>query len=372
MKENDENSYSDENQTEQLNITSNNINIYREILNSRDNLKINLEKSNPFSDNININISSYLAIIQMLQEYPENYIKFIYKEAKFVTSNKSLKFSNTNSSFINSKEDDESFSQNSKKNIVKEEIIDTDIIKTNTFGPKNNNYLNVNNNNEENIDNIQIEEEIMINNIKNVQLFSTNPNAIPNANTNINSNKNINNNILKSKKINKTSADKKLVLFKWIYHFYIILSIIFFLHYLTVIFSDYKYSQFYKFMALSLIICLALIGYIEIKYKYVQPPFFIFRGKYLFWLHFLILVLTILSFCGLLLTGGKFKLIKNQGIFGYIMALIYLISLFIESYYCLYYDVIIEEINWDRNNSNNNKMNDYIENNLNIQLTEIN
>ena len=372
MKENDENSYSDENQTEQLNITSNNINIYREILNSRDNLKINLEKSNPFSDNININISSYLAIIQMLQEYPENYIKFIYKEAKFVTSNKSLKFSNTNSSFINSKEDDESFSQNSKKKIVKEEIIDTDIIKTNTFGPKNNNYLNVNNNNEENIDNIQIEEEIMINNIKNVQLFSTNPNAIANTNTNINSNKNINNNILKSRKINKTSADKKLVLFKWIYHFYIILSIIFFLHYLTVIFSDYKYSQFYKFMALSLIICLALIGYIEIKYKYVQPPFFIFRGKYLFWLHFLILVLTILSFSGLLLTGGKFKLIKNQGIFGYIMALIYLISLFIESYYCLYYDVIIEEINWDRNNSNNNKMNDYIENNLNIQLTEIN
>ena len=378
MKENDENSYSDENQTEQLNITSNNINIYREILNSREYLKINfnLKRSN-ISDNININISSYISIIQMFQEYPEKYIKFIFKEEKFFASNKSLNFSNSNST-INNKEDESSFLQSSKKKMLKEELIDTDIMKSNTFAGNNNNFLNLNN--EENIDNNkkEEEEEIIKNNIKNMQLFSTNPNTNIDTNTNVNTNINNIKSILKTKNIknikniNKTTADKKLVLFKWIYHFYIILSIIIFIHYLTYIFSEYNYTNFYKISSLTLIICLALVGYIEIKYKYVQVPYFIFQGKYLFWLHFLILVLTILSFSGFLLTGGKFKFINSQGLFGYIIGLIYIISLFIESYYCLYYDVIIEEINWDRNNNNNNKMNDYIENNLNIQLTEIN
>ena len=76
--ENDPNDicFSDNNQTEQLDISSNYINIYREILNSREYLKINF--NNNF-DNININLSSYLSIIQMLQEYPESYIKFIFK-----------------------------------------------------------------------------------------------------------------------------------------------------------------------------------------------------------------------------------------------------------------------------------------------------
>ncbi len=219
----------------------------------------------------------------------------------------------------------------------------------------------------------------MTNNIKNMQLFSTNQNIDANINTNIDTYTNINTKINNKKSIlktknaknmNKTTVDKKLVLFKWIYHFYIILSIIILIHYLTYIFSVYNYTNFYKITSLSLIICLALVGYIEIKYKYNQVPFFIFKGKYLFWIHFLILILTILSFSGFLLTGGKFKFINSQGIFGYIIALIYIIALFIESYYCLYYDVIIEEINLDRNN--NNKMNDIIDNNLNIQLTEIN
>ena len=372
MKENDENdiSYSENenNQTEQLDISSNNINIFREILNSREYLKINFNlKSSNIFDNININISSYLSIIQMLQEYPENYIKFIFKEEKFLASNKLLNFSNSNSSILNNKEDDSSFLQSSKKKISKEESIDNDIIKSNTFAGKNNNFLNLNN--EEENDNNKNEEEIMENNLKNVQLFTINQNTDMNANINnkksLLKTKNINN-------INKTTADKKLVLFKWIYHFYIILSIIIFIHYLTYIFSDYNYTNFYKISSLALIICLALVGYIEIKYKYTQVPYFIFQGKYLFWIHFLILILTILSFSGFLLTGGKFKFINSQGIFGYIIALIYMISLFIESYYCLYYDVIIEEINWDRINNNNNKMNEYIDNNLNIQLTEIN
>ena len=382
--ENDQNDicFSDNNQTEQLDISSNYINIYREILNSREYLKINF--NNNF-DNININLSSYLSIIQMLQEYPESYIKFIFKEEKFFASNKVLNFSNSNSSIHNIKEDDSNYLQSSNKKILEEELIDTDIMKSNTFAGKNNNFLNLNNeeNNDNNNNNKKEEEEIMTNNIKKMQLFSTNQNidANININTNIDTNTNINTKINNKKSIlktknaknmNKTTVDKKLVLFKWIYHFYIILSIIILIHYLTYIFSVYNYTNFYKITSLSLIICLALVGYIEIKYKYNQVPYFIFRGKYLFWIHFLILILTILSFSGFLLTGGKFKFINSQGIFGYIIALIYIIALFIQSYYCLYYDVIIEEINRDINNNNNNKMNDFIDNNLNIQLTEIN
>ena len=47
------------------------------------------------------------------------------------------------------------------------------------------------------------------------------------------------------------------------------------------------------------------------------------------------------------------------------------ISLIIEGYYVLYYDVIIEEINWDRNNNRMNVINEYTDNYLNIQLTEM-
>ena len=148
--ENDQNDicFSDNNQTEQLDISSNYINIYREILNSRKYLKINF--NNNF-DNININLSSYLSIIQMLQEYPESYIKFIFKEEKFFASNKVLNFSYNSKSTIKSNKDDSSFAHSSKKNILTEELIDIDIMKSNTFAGKNNNFLNLNN--EENNDN---------------------------------------------------------------------------------------------------------------------------------------------------------------------------------------------------------------------------
>ena len=239
MKESVENSFSDANLTDQLEVESNNINPYREILNSREYLSINL-KHFKNSNNININITSYLIIIQMLQEYPEKIVKFIFKEKKMSYSNKHLNFSNSNSSILNNKEESSSFSmiklQSSKKKKLKEEIINTDILQTKTYeGNINNNLfkLDIDNNSE----NIQLEnekekeKEKIINNIKNIQLFSTNQNTKNNNNEHI----------IKTKKINKTSADKKLVLFKWIYHFYIIFSIIIFVHYLTFIFSDYNY-----------------------------------------------------------------------------------------------------------------------------------
>ena len=361
MKEKDEDSYSEDCVTNQLDVTSNNVDKFRQILDSKEQVTINI--NHPFQLYININIISYLKIIQMLELYPEERILFLVNEKKFYSQKSMIKFSESdnNSSNLSDKEENSSFNtiklKNMKKKKLKEEIINTDIIKPKTFNsPFNINFITVGN--EENIDNIQIENEIMINNIKNMQLFSHNPNGNKITNTKI------------PKKI-KTSADKKLVLFKWLYHFYIILSIIIFFHLFTLIFSKYDYAKYYKVFSLLLIASLAVVGYVGIKYKYTKPPIFIFNGRYLFWVHFFILVLTILNFTSLLLAGGQLKLIKTQGFLGYFMSFIYLISLFIESIYTLYYDVIIEEINWDRNNHNTNKINDYINNQLNIQLTEI-
>jgi hypothetical protein len=44
--------------------------------------------------------------------------------------------------------------------------------------------------------------------------------------------------------------------------------------------------------------------------------------------------------------------------------------LIIEGIYTLYYDVIIEEINFEKAINNKNIINGYIDNKLNIQLTE--
>ena len=359
MKEKDEDSFSEDRATNQLDVTSNHADKFRQILDSREQVTINI--NHPFQLYININIISYLKIIQMLELYPEERILFLVNEQRFYSQKSMINFSETNSSNLSNKEENSSFStiklKNMKKKKLKEEIINTDIIKPKSFNsPFTNNFITVGN--EENIDNIQIEDEIMINNIKNLQLFSPNPNGHKIENKKIH------------KKI-KTSADKKLVLFKWLYHFYIILSIVIFLHLFTFIFSHYDYANFYKIFSLLLIVSLAVVGYVGIKYKYTKPPFFIFNGPYLFWVHFFILVLTILNFTSLLLAGGQLKLIKTQGFLGYTMSFIYLFSLFIEGIYTLYYDVIIEEINWDRINNNTNKINDYIDNRLNIQLTEI-
>ena len=55
---------------------------------------------------------------------------------------------------------------------------------------------------------------------------------------------------------------------------------------------------------------------------------------------------------------------------GYLISFIYIISLIIEGIYTLYYDVIIEEINFEKAINNKNIINGYIDNKLNIQLTE--
>ena len=368
MKEKDENSYSEDYSTKNLDVTINSINKFTHFLDTKDSVTVHIEGLDPIY--INLKIYSFLKINQMIQAHPEETIFFLFKKIELFTPRNSLQFSR--SSIQSNKEANSSFSslklQSSKKRSQKEEIINTDIIETNNNNINNDEYINKfsnkksrNNNNiidignEENIDNIKIENEMIVNNIKRLKLFESTSDK---------------NNLPKIQKI-KTSADPKLVLFKWIYHFYIILSCLIFLHYLSFIFFEYNNASLYKLISILLIISLIYVGYIGIKYKYSKPPFFIFNDNYLFWVHFFILILTVISFISLIIAGGNFELIKRQGIFGFFIFFIYLISLIIEGYYSIYYDVIIEDIIWDKINNNKNKINNYIDNNLNIQLTDI-
>lgn len=360
MKEKSEDSFNEDSSLQQLSVTENNIEKYRQILKNKEYVEVNINNKELYVPvYINIKNTSFFKIGQMMQTYPEEIINFINKKTELYTPRRILSF--TNSVINSNKEENSSFFdiklQNSNIKSLKEEIINTDIVKSNTINvSKINNIMNIGN--YENIDNIQIDNETMLNNINNIKLFSEN-------------NTNDKRTSLKNKKVTKTSADKKLVLFKWLYHFYIILSILIFCHYITFIFSEYN-NNYYKWIAILLTFCLAFVGYIGIKYKYTKAPFFIFNGEYLFWVHFGILVLTIFTFSGLLTAGGHFKFISSQGVLGYIMALLYIISLTIEGIYTIYYDVIIAEINWDRNNNNMNKINEYIDNKLNIPLDDMN
>jgi len=352
MKEKEENSFIDDFSMKEMDISkTSQADKYRQILGSKQFFKIHINKLYSNSIYINMNINSYSKINQMCGAYPEEYICFMINKIELYTPSVSNKFSQV--SIISNKEEDSSFSNikltNSNRKSVKEEIINTDIKKSNTtnFSKLSKLYSL---NNEEDIDKIENEMN---------DIFSNNSN---------NENKGA---LLKNKISNvKTSVDKKLVLFKWLYHYYIILSILIFLHYITFIFSDYNYVIFYKWIAIVLIIFLAYVGYIGIKYKDEKAPLFIFNGNYLFWIHFLILILTILSFSSLLIAGGHFKFLSSQGILGYLISFIYIISLIIEGIYTLYYDVIIEEINFEKAINNKNIINGYIDNKLNIQLTE--
>ena len=369
MKEKDENSYTEDYSNKNLDVTINSIDKYTKLLESKDHVTIHFDRLN--SIYIDINISSFIKINQLMNSYPQETVHFLFKKTQLYTPRSSFHF--TRSSIKSDKNGDSPFSsiklQSSNKKEIIEENINTDIIENNNDNNKDDILMNKlsnkksrNNNNvislgnEELIDNIKIEHEMIANNVKRLKLFDSYSDK---------------DNPPKRIKI-KTSANPKLVLFKWIYHFYIILSLLIFLHFITFLFSEYNYVIFYKLISLLLIISLAYVGYIGIKYKDSKPPLFIFNDKYLFWVHFSIFIITIFSFTGLITAGGNFKLINCQGIIGYFISLIYVISLIIEGFYAIYYDVIIEDIIWDRNNNNKNKFNDYMDNNLNIQLTEIN
>ena len=94
------------------------------------------------------------------------------------------------------------------------------------------------------------------------------------------------------------------------------------------------------------------------------------KGNNLFKINFFIFAITIISFVGLGLVGNYFNFIKGQGIIGYLIGLIYIVTLIVEALYIIYYDVIIDIISFEKIKNDNNG--DITKNNLNIQLVDVN
>jgi hypothetical protein len=153
--------------------------------------------------------------------------------------------------------------------------------------------------------------------------------------------------------------------YKWIYHIYLIIGIILFLHYITFIFSEYNNCDFYKLIGFLFIIYLIFFGYLGIKNKYSNFNIndYVYIRNYLFWLHFLILIMSMISLIALGLIGNKFTFVKRQGIFGFLIILIYITIIIIEIIYIFHFDIINKKIFLSTSNNDISKISE-----LSIQL----
>lgn len=344
MKEINERSFSEECSVKEREITNNTVLEFINILNEKEYVSINFNKFDPLY--VNIKVSSYLKIIKMIQTNIEDNIVFICNKQVLYTPYESFrlsKCSHNNSSFS-------SFSKKGNMKNIKEEIINTDIITPNT-----NNILNINNIKNNNI----LESDINDNNIHDDVEYINNLNSMKKMNAS---------KIPDTKKEEIINRNKKFIIFKWIFHFYLIVAILLFLHYLTFIFSKYN-DNFYKWICILLIICLIYVGFFGVKNRIPNNLNCILSESNLFKTHFFIFILTMISFIGLVSAGGSLKLIKDQGIIGFLVLIIYIITMVIEAVYSIYYDIIIEEISLEKKNKINFEI---INNNyLNIQLVDI-
>ena len=348
MKEKDENSSDGNFSVKDKEITYDNIKEFRKVLKNKDHLSVRL--TNFESIKININSNSYSKINKMLQTNPEENIVFYFKNKKLKNSCNSLSrsFRNRNS--------DSSFSSSltiENDNNIKNEKINTDI-----KSPKIDNILNNNNNNilnnnflNESDENNNETNEYSKNNNKNIQKLIINNNSekkYQNLDININ--------------------NRKFIIFKWIFHFYLIFGIILFFHFISFILSNYNdYS--YKWLCIFLIIVLLYIGYVGIKNRISNDNYLLDKNR-LFWANVLIFILTMINLIELALIGGNFKFIKEQGIIGYLMIIIYLMALYVEVVFVMYYDIIIKEITLER--FDKYSIEEMNSNNLNIQLVDSN
>lgn len=349
MKERDDSSFSGEFSLKDIPITNNDVEKFRIILGSKDFVSIHINALNPIY--INIKMHSFIKINELLQIYPEENIVFMCnKQVLYTPSNSnSLRISRSsiNCSRNRNSSLSDSFKNEHMKNI-KEEIINTDIIK-----PSKN-------------EKIIFSTPINIQSSIEKELYNKN-----NGNNNNNNDAFLNNmkNYKKYKNENDESK-RKFILFKWIYHFYLIVGIIILLHYISFINSEYyNNSSLYKWICILLIISLLYVGFIGIKNKNSNEQNFIFKKNNLFKINFFIFGITIISFVGLALVGNYFNFIKGQGVIGYLIGLIYIITLIVEALYIIYYDVIIDIISFEEiknDNSGDNK------NNLHIQLVDVN
>ena len=347
MKERDDSSFSGDYSLKDIEITNNDVEKFRIILGSKDFVSIHINALNPIF--INIKIHSFLKINQLIQTYPEENIVFMCNKQVLYTPSTSLRISrsslncsrNRNSSFT------DSFKNEHVMKHIKEEIINTDIQKP------------------------SVHEKI---------IFSTPINIQSSIEKEANNNNNNNNNDIFMKNIknykkykneNDDQSKRKFIVFKWIYHFYLIVGIIILLHYISFINSEYyNNSSLYKWICILLIISLLYVGYIGIKNKNSNEQNFLLKGNNLFKINFFIFAITIISFVGLGLVGNYFNFIKGQGIIGYLIGLIYIVALIVEALYIIYYDVIIDIISFEKIKDDNNG--DIAKNNLNIQLVDVN
>jgi hypothetical protein len=346
MKERDDSSFSGDYSLKDIQIADNDVEQFRLILGSKDFVSIHLNTLNPIY--INIEMHSFLKINQLIQVYPEENIVFMYNKQVLYTPSNSLRISRSsiNCSRNRNSSLSDSFKNENMKNI-KEEIINTDIIK-----PSNN-------------------EKIIFSTPINIQ--SSIEKEIYNNNKYNNNNDEFLNNVKNYQKYKNENDDskRKFILFKWIYHFYLIVGIIILLHYISFINSEYyNNSSLYKWICILLIISLLYVGYIGIKNKNSNEQNFIFKKNNLFKINFFIFAITIISFVGLALVGNYFNFIKGQGIIGYLIGLLYIITLIVEALYIIYYDVIIDILSFEE--IKNDNIGEINKNNLHIQLVDVN
>ena len=342
MKERDDSSFSGDYSLKDIQIADNDVEQFRLILGSKDFVSIHLNALNPIY--INIEMHSFLKINQLIQVYPEENIVFMYNKQVLYTPSNSLRISRSsiNCSRNRNSSLSDSFKNENMKNI-KEEIINTDINPSKNEKIIFSTPINIQSSIEKEKYNNNNNNDAFLNNVKNYQKY----------------------------KNENDDSKRKFILFKWIYHFYLIVGIIILLHYISFINSEYyNNSSLYKWICILLIISLLYVGYIGIKNKNSNEQNFIFKKNNLFKINFFIFGITIISFVGLALVGNYFNFIKGQGIIGYLIGLIYIITLIVEALYIIYYDVIIDIISFEE--IKNDNIGDNNKNNLNIQLVDVN
>ena len=344
MKEKDENF-----SIKEIEIKFDNVEEFRQVLKNKDQFTIHL--TNFESIEININKVSYSKINKMLQTNPEENIHFYF-------NNKALKNSRNSSSksFIyRNRNSDSSFSSSltiENDNNTKKEEINMDIKSQKIDKVKNNSNIILN-------DNLSFESDE--NNNENDEYIKNNNKNIKKLITSNNSEKNSPNQEL-------DSNNRRFIIFKWIFHFYLIFGIIIFFHYISFIFSKYN-TYSYKWICILLIIILIYIGYIGIKNRISNDNYLLDKNR-LLWANVLIFILTMINLIELALIGGNFKFINEQGIIGYLMIIIYIMALFVEVVFVMYYDIIIKEITLER--FDKYSIEEINKNNLNIQLVDSN
>lgn len=301
--------------------------LFRKVIDSKDYFSIYIYRTSEIY--IYIHKYSFFKISQMINAYPEENIVFKFHHKILLTPHEISKISiySNSSSLSNS--------------IIFENIEDID----KTIDKK-------------------IDKEPMNNKIENYNSFENKKYTTNRTNLN-------NKDIFIDKKVKNNSSisniiKRKLFLFKWIYHFYLISGIVIFFHYISFIVSEYNYISFYKYMCIILIICLLYIGYSGVKNLNFKSRNYNYIKNDLFWINFIILILTMITFIGLGLVGRHFQFVRKQGLIGYLIFIFYLALIIVEAIYILYFDIINNEIYYICP-LNDNKINE-----LSIQLYNIN